>query len=68
MLKIGSHVGNSGDLMLIGSVKEALSYNANCFMVYLGAPQNTFRKPVSSQRAFEAIAIAMEKTESKQKQ
>ena len=45
-MKIGSHVGNSGDLMLKGSVLEALSYKANCFMVYMGAPQNTFRKPV----------------------
>lgn len=60
MLKIGCHVGNSGDLMLLGSVKEALSYKANCFMIYLGAPQNTFRKPVSSQRAVEAIKLAIE--------
>ena len=59
MLKIGCHVGNSGDLMLLGSVKEALSYNANCFMIYLGAPQNTFRKPVSSQRAHEALELAI---------
>lgn len=44
-MKIGSHVGNSGSLMLKGSILEALSYNANCFMVYMGAPQNTFRKP-----------------------
>ena len=47
MMKIGSHVGNSGDLMLEGSVKEALSYNANCFMVYLGPPQSTIRKDIS---------------------
>ena len=45
-MKIGSHVGNSGILMLKGSVLEALSYNATCFMVYMGAPQNTFRKPL----------------------
>ncbi len=43
-MKIGSHVGNSGLLMLKGSVLEALSYGENCFMVYMGAPQNTFRK------------------------
>ncbi len=43
-MKIGSHVGNKGDEMLLGSVNEALSYNANAFMVYLGAPQNTYRK------------------------
>lgn len=45
-MKLGSHVGNSGLLMLKGSVLEALSYQATCFMVYMGAPQNTFRKPV----------------------
>ena len=33
-MKIGSHVGNSGIKMLIGSVEEALSYNANCMMVF----------------------------------
>lgn len=47
MLKIGSHVGMSGKDMFAGSVKEALSYNANTFMVYTGAPQNTKRKPIS---------------------
>lgn len=46
-MKIGSHVANNGTEMLIGSVKEALSYNANSFMLYLGAPQNSFRKPIS---------------------
>ena len=44
MLKIGSHVGMSGKTMFLGSVKEALSYDANTFMVYTGAPQNTRRK------------------------
>ncbi len=46
-MKIGSHVGNAGTDMLKGSVLEAVSYDANCFMVYLGAPQNTYRKPLS---------------------
>lgn len=46
-IKLGCHVGNNGNEMLLGSVKEALSYNANAFMVYLGAPQNSFRKPIS---------------------
>ena len=45
-MKIGSHVSMSGKDMLLGSVKEALSYGANTFMVYTGAPQNTKRKPV----------------------
>lgn len=47
MLLIGSHVGMSGKEMLLGSVKEALSYGANTFMVYTGAPQNTRRKDIS---------------------
>lgn len=45
-MKIGSHVSMSGKEMLLGSVKDALSYGANTFMVYTGAPQNTKRKPV----------------------
>lgn len=57
-MKIGSHVNNNGDLMLVGSINEALSYGANCFMVYLGAPQNTFRKSIGELRAFEMQAIA----------
>lgn len=47
MLKIGSHVGMSGKEMFLGSVKEALSYEANTFMLYTGAPQNTRRKAIS---------------------
>lgn len=47
MLKIGSHVGMSGKEMFLGSVKEALSYDANTFMIYTGAPQNTRRKEIS---------------------
>lgn len=46
MLLIGSHVGMSGKDMLLNSVKEALSYGANTFMVYTGAPQNTRRKEI----------------------
>lgn len=45
-LLIGSHVGMSGKKMMEGSVEEALSYGANTFMIYTGAPQNTRRKPV----------------------
>lgn len=47
MLKIGSHVGMSGKKMMLGSVEEALSYDANTFMIYTGAPQNTRRKELS---------------------
>ena len=47
MLKIGSHVGMNGKKMMLGSVEEALSYDANTFMLYTGAPQNTKRKEIS---------------------
>lgn len=48
---LGSHVGmskaNKHGEYLIGSVNEALSYNANTFMVFTGAPQSTMRTDVS---------------------
>ena len=37
----------SGKEMLLGSAKEAVSYGANTFMFYTGAPQNTKRKEIS---------------------
>ena len=46
-IKLGSHVGMAGKDMFLNSVKEALSYGANTFMVYTGAPQNTRRKDIS---------------------
>lgn len=46
-MKIGSHVGMSGKEMLLGSAKEAVSYGADTFMFYTGAPQNTRRKEIS---------------------
>lgn len=46
MYLLGSHVGMSGKEMMLNSVKEALSYGANTFMVYTGAPQNTRRKKI----------------------
>ena len=46
MLKIGSHVSMSGKKMLLGASEEAVSYNANTFMIYTGAPQNTRRRPI----------------------
>ena len=59
-IKIGSHVSNNGTDMLLGSVKEALSYNANSFMVYLGAPQNSFRKPLSQLKIEEYKQVLLE--------
>ncbi len=60
MLKIGSHVGMSGKEMFLGSVKEALSYDANTFMVYTGAPQNTRRKEISELNIDAGLALAKE--------
>ncbi len=43
-MKIGSHV-SMGD-GLPGAAAEAVSYGANVFMIYTGAPQNTRRSPI----------------------
>ena len=43
MLIIGSHVSFKKEDGLLGSLNEALSYGANTFMFYTGAPQNTIR-------------------------
>lgn len=59
-VKLGSHVGMSGKEMFLGSVKEALSYGADTFMVYTGAPQNTRRKEISELRIEEGLALARE--------
>ena len=49
MLYIGSHVGFNKNSQLLGSLDEALSYNANTFMFYTGAPQNTVRYGIDDQ-------------------
>ncbi|WOO87330.1 deoxyribonuclease IV [Mollicutes bacterium LVI A0039] len=54
MLKIGSHVGMKGPRYMLGSVEEALSYNATALMFYTGAPQNTARTAVENLRIDEA--------------
>lgn len=54
---IGSHVQMKAPLYLEGSVKEALSYNANAFMIYTGAPQNTKRVPVENLHSTEALSL-----------
>lgn len=60
MLLLGSHVGMSGKEMFPGSVREALSYGANTFMVYTGAPQNTRRKELFELKIPEAKALMKE--------
>ena len=59
-IKLGSHVGMAGKDMFLNSVKEALSYGANTFMVYTGAPQNTRRKDISELNIPAAHALMRE--------
>ena len=60
MLIIGSHVGFKKDSQLLGSLKEALSYGANTFMFYTGAPQNTNRYPIMDGFTLDAMNIMKE--------
>lgn len=56
---IGSHV-SFGEKQLLGSLEEALSYNANALMFYTGAPQNTIRKEINDELFNEAKKLASE--------
>ena len=56
---IGSHV-SFGEEQLYGSLKEAISYEANALMFYTGAPQNTVRKPIDDDLLKKAINYAKE--------
>ncbi len=60
MLIIGSHVGFTKDKQLLGSLEEALSYGANTFMFYTGAPQNTQRYPINDNLTLEALRLMKE--------
>ncbi|HEY8365011.1 MAG TPA: deoxyribonuclease IV [Haloplasmataceae bacterium] len=60
MLIIGSHVNMSGKEMFLGSVKEALTYDANALMIYTGAPQNTIRKAIDMLHIPEAHSLLLE--------
>lgn len=44
---LGSHVAYTQKKGFLGSVEEALSYGANTFMFYTGAPQNTARRDIN---------------------
>ena len=50
---IGSHV-NFGSKQLLGSAEMAVSFGANTFMFYTGAPQNTIRKNIDEALTKEA--------------
>ena len=59
MVVIGSHVSFGKD-QLLASVKEAISYGANTFMFYTGAPQNTIRKEIDEEKIKEAQKLMQE--------
>ena len=56
-LIIGSHVSFTSNKQFLGSVEEALSYGANTFMFYTGAPQNTNRGPIIDGYTLQAMEI-----------
>lgn len=60
MLLIGSHVNFKKDDQLLGSLKQALSYGANTFMFYTGAPQNTKRYPIEDGLTLAALQLMKE--------
>ncbi|MEG0283853.1 MAG: deoxyribonuclease IV [Erysipelotrichales bacterium] len=60
MLYIGSHVSMGAPNYLVQSVEDALSYGANTFMFYTGAPQNTRRTDTSKLKIEEAKELMKE--------
>ena len=54
---IGSHVSFDSKEQLLKSVKESISYNANTFMFYTGAPQNTKRSPINDELTYRAYEL-----------
>ena len=60
MLIIGSHVSFDSKEQLYKCAKEAISYNANTFMFYTGAPQNTNRCNIDDNLTLEATKLMKE--------
>ena len=60
MVLLGSHVSMSAPHSVLGSVREAIGYNANTFMIYTGAPQNTRRRAIDTLKIDEAKALMTE--------
>ncbi len=54
MIYIGSHVSMKAPDYMLGSIREALSYDANACMIYTGAPQNSRRVPIGKFKLDEA--------------
>ena len=56
-LIIGSHVSFASSTQLLGSVEEALRYNANTFMFYTGSTQSTQRGIISDELTYKAFEL-----------
>ena len=54
---IGSHVSFDSKEQLLKSVKECIGYNANTFMFYTGAPQNTRRCAINDELTYLALEL-----------
>lgn len=59
-LIIGSHVSFNNKEQLLGSVKEAISYNANTFMIYTGSTQSTSRSELRDECTYDAYKLMLE--------
>ena len=59
-LIIGSHVSFNNKKQLLGSVEEAISYNANTFMMYTGGAQSTMRSTINSELTYEGYKLMLE--------
>lgn len=59
-LVIGRHCLLKNPDYLLGAIKEAINYDANALMIYLGAPQNSFRQPLEKLKIYEFKQILKE--------
>ena len=57
---LGSHVSFDSKEQLLKSVKESISYGANTFMFYTGAPQNTQRCMLDDGLTYKAYELMKE--------
>ena len=57
---IGSHVSFNREKQLLGCVLESISYGANAFMIYTGAPQNTLRSNIDDSLTESAYKLMKE--------
>lgn len=56
-LYLGCHIDMTAPDYLVSAVKTALHYGATTFMIYTGAPQNSFRKPIETMHVEDGLAL-----------